>query len=123
MYPSHQYPSWPPPGPVYDYPSPTPRANKIVLIVGVVIVALVGWMIVLGAVYSSSGPSRDEWSYHLGYRAGVQGTALSAVGAGVNVSTACEEAEMADQEFRSRVIVNVDYRKGCMDGLHARGDI
>ena len=56
MYPSHQ---WPPQGPVYDYPSPAPtgRANKIVLIVGIVLVVILGWAVFLGVVFSSSGPS------------------------------------------------------------------
>jgi hypothetical protein len=65
MYPSHQ---WPRPGPVYDYPSPTPapRANKIALIVAIVVTAIVGWAVFLGVVYPYlSAPSFtvDEQGY------------------------------------------------------------
>jgi hypothetical protein len=34
-------------------PTPAPRANKIALIVGIVLVAIVGWMIVLAACQAS----------------------------------------------------------------------
>jgi hypothetical protein len=59
MYPSHQ---WPPQGPVYDYPSPAPtgRGNKIALIVAVVIVAIVGWVAVIGMAYSLSTSSQSH---------------------------------------------------------------
>ena len=120
MYPSHQYPSWPPPGPVYNYPSPTPRARyrNWFIGVGVVFVAVIGFVIVLAAALTPSAPSRDEWSYRLGFLAGTEGgAALSAARIGVNASTACGLAEKGDQEFRDRLIVTVDYQKGCMNGL------
>jgi hypothetical protein len=56
MYPSHQ---WPPPGPVYDYPTPAPRANKIALIVGIVLVAILGWTVVLAAFQASQDHSHS----------------------------------------------------------------
>jgi len=65
MYPSHQYPSWPPPGPVYNYPSPTPRASyrNWFIGVGVVFVAVIGFVIVLAAVLAS-GPEYSAAEQH-----------------------------------------------------------
>jgi hypothetical protein len=57
MYPSHQ---WPPPRPVYDYPSPAPRANKIALIAAIVAAVIVGWVTLLGVVYSLSTSSQSS---------------------------------------------------------------
>ena len=122
MYPSHQYP---PQGPVYNYPAGPPPMTRTsyrgwLIGAGVVFVAVIGFVIVLAAALAPSAPSRDEWSYRLGYRAGTEGgVALGAVRIGVNASAACKEAEIADQEFRSRTIVYVDYQKGCMNGLNA----
>jgi len=70
-----------------------------------------------GPVYNyPAGPPPMTRTSYRGWLIGA-GVVFVAVRIGVNASTACEEAEMTDQEFRSRVIVYVDYQKGCMDGL------